>query len=249
MDRASIAFLRDLNNRFYEGCAQSFSATRSLPWEGWLRCAGHAPASRPLRVLDVACGNMRFEAFLEKEFGDRAPLEFYAVDDCDALAPLREGGAFQKLDIVGLLCDGTSVASSIDSPNCDFVGCFGFMHHIPSFDFRERLLKALIDKAASGGVVCVSFWRFMSDARIASRASRDLSDFGVQGSPALEENDFFLGWKNEPGLARYCHHFDEEEVNRLIEAACSDSRATLADEFFADGKSGELNHYVVLKKS
>ncbi len=248
MDSASIAFLRELNNRFYAACADSFSATRAMPWQGWHRCVALAPHVRPLRVLDVACGNMRFESFLESELGEGAPLELYAIDDCGSLVPSREQISFQNLDIIAALEDG-SFARLIGAPSCDFVGCFGFFHHVPGFDCRANLMRALVDKAALGGVVCVSFWRFMDDARLAARATRDLSSFGLCGSVALEENDYFLGWQHEPGLARYCHHFTEGEVQRLVRIACEGGRAEVIDEFFADGKSGELNRYVVLRKN
>ena len=247
MDSASIAFLRDLNNRFYAACADSFSATRAMPWQGWRRCVALAPQSRPLRVLDVACGNMRFERFLESELGENAPLDLYAIDDCDSLVPSRERVAFQNLDIVDALEKG-SLARLIDAPDCDFVGCFGFFHHVPGFDCRANLMRALIDKTALGGVVCASFWRFMDDERLAARATCDLSSFGLCGEVSLEENDYFLGWQHEPGLARYCHHFTEEETQSLVRIACEGGRAEVADEFLGDGKSGELNRYVVLRK-
>ncbi|WP_281624914.1 hypothetical protein [Senegalimassilia anaerobia] len=47
------------------------------------------------------------------------------------------------------------------------------------------------------------------------------------------------------GLYRYCHHFDEPEIERLL-AMVADS-ADLVSRFEADGKTGNLNEYVVLR--
>ena len=82
MDLTTAHELIELNNRFYTEHAASFSATRSAPWEGWNHAAelltqlrwprahnGGASCHSPL-VLDLACGNLRFERFLLNAFPD-----------------------------------------------------------------------------------------------------------------------------------------------------------------------------------
>lgn len=61
----------------------------------------------------------------------------------------------------------------------------------------------------------------------------------------MPPNDYLLGWQDTQGLYRYCHHFDEPEIERLL-AAVADS-AELVSRFEADGKTGNLNEYVVLR--
>lgn len=63
---------------------------------------------------------------------------------------------------------------------------------------------------------------------------------------SLEPNDYFLGWKNEPGDYRYCHHFSNEEIDQIIAALAP--HATAVESFSADGKPGNLNRYVVFKR-
>ena len=65
------------------------------------------------------------------------------------------------------------------------------------------------------------------------------------GIPELPPNDYLLGWQDTQGLYRYCHHFDEPEIERLL-AMVADS-ADLVSRFEADGKTGNLNEYVVLR--
>ena len=285
LDATTIDFLRHVNNDFYTRCAPSFSATRNAPWVGWRTCLeatqgcgavrlcdgpdvhlydcataqpGAIRKDASVRVLDVACGNMRFAAFLREELRGRH-IDYFAVDDCAGLVPhLPEdegfSTCFKNLDIIGELAAGMGLAHAIDAGACDLVGCFGFFHHVPSFELRARLIDALLQKTASGGVVCASFWQFMGDERFVkkaeawnSKAKSELAFAGLDVSQ-LETGDYFLGWQNEPGLWRYCHHFEELEIDALVAAACEGGKAREVARFSADGKSGAMNRYVVLQK-
>lgn len=285
MDATTIDFLRQVNNDFYARCAPSFSASRNAPWVGWRSCLeavqdcgavrlcdgpdvhlyGRATAQpgairkgASVRVLDVACGNMRFAAFLREELRGRQ-IDYFAIDDCAGLVPhLPEdegfSTCFQNLDIIGELAVGVGLAHAIDAEPCDLVGCFGFFHHVPSFELRVRLIDALLQKTASGGVVCASFWQFMGDEKFVkkaetwnSKAKSELASVGLDASQ-LETGDYFLGWQNEPGLWRYCHDFEELEIDALVAAACEGGKAREVARFSADGKSGAMNRYVVLQK-
>ena len=271
MDATTIDFLRQVNNDFYTRCAPSFSATRSAPWVGWRTCLeavqgcgcatvqpGTNRSGASVRVLDAACGNMRFAAFLREELRGRH-IDYFAVDDCAGLVPRLPAGegfsaCFQNLDIIGELAAGVGLATAIDADVCDLVGCFGFFHHVPSFELRAQLIDALLQKAAPGGIVCASFWQFMGDEKFAkkaeawnSKATSELVAAGLDASQ-LEAGDYFLGWQNEPGLWRYCHHFEELEIDALVAAACEGGKAREVARFSADGKSGAMNRYVVLQK-
>lgn len=285
MDATTIDFLRQVNNDFYTRCAPSFSASRNAPWVGWRSCLeavqdcgavrlcdgpdvhlydraaaqpGAIRKGASVRVLDVACGNMRFASFLREELRGRQ-IDYFAVDDCAGLVPHLPGGegfsaCFQNLDIIGELAAGMGFATAIDAEPCDLVGCFGFFHHVPSFELRVRLIDALLQKTASGGVVCASFWQFMGDEKFVkkaeawnSKATSELASAGLDASQ-LEAGDYFLGWQNEPGLWRYCHDFEELEIDALVAAACEWGKAREVARFSADGKSGAMNRYVVLQK-
>ena len=211
-----------------------------------------------VRVLDAACGNMRFAAFLREELRGRH-IDYFAVDDCAGLVPHLPAGegfsaCFQNLDIIGELAAGVGLATAIDVDACDLVGCFGFFHHVPSFELRAQLIDALLQKAAPGGIVCASFWQFMGDEKFAkkavawnSKATSELVAAGLDASQ-LEAGDYFLGWQNEPGLWRYCHHFEEREIDALVDSLCSQNKAREIARFSGDGKSGAMNRYVVLRK-
>lgn len=252
-------------------------------------------ASRSLTrsVLDIACGNLRFEAFLANAY-PHIDWSFFAVDNCEPLVASGQEDIAKKVhftceDIVSNLLEGLPAAEPANIPALaaatpfDLVVSFGFLHHIPSFDLRRQFLLEALSQVKPGGYLVVSFWQFLNDpakrakieqthaealALFASGAEarandRDALDRGVGSSssdnpnpsclkpPAffagsLEPNDYFLGWKNEPGNYRYCHHFSNEEIDRIIAALAP--HATVVESFSADGKPGNLNRYVVFKR-
>lgn len=252
-----------------------------------------APRSLTRSVLDIACGNLRFEAFLANTY-PHIDWSFFAVDNCEPLVASGQEDVAKKVhftceDIVSNLLDGLPAAEPANVPALaaatpfDLVVSFGFLHHIPSFDLRRQFLLEALSQVKPGGYLVVSFWQFLNDS--AKRAKieqthaealaffesdaetrandRDALDRGAgsssSGNPdlscpkltaffadSLEPNDYFLGWKNEPSNYRYCHHFSNEEIDRIITALAP--HATVVESFSADGKPGNLNRYVVFKR-
>lgn len=307
MSRAAVRALCQLNTEFYERNAASFSQTRTVPWEGWRRCMAacgfdgldEAALDQPVdaqiadSVLDIACGNLRFETFLANAY-PHIDWSFFAVDNCEPLVASGQEDIAKKVhftceDIVSNLLDGLPAAEPANvlalaaATPFDLVVSFGFLHHIPSFDLRQQFLLEALSQVKPGGYLVVSFWQFLNDpakrakieqthaealAFFASCAEtrandRDALDRGAgsssSGNPdlscpkltaffadSLEPNDYFLGWKNEPSNYRYCHHFSNEEIDRIITALAP--HATVVESFSADGKPGNLNRYVVFKR-
>ena len=254
-----------------------------LQREGVLQCGEPegADASAPLvhRILDVACGNVRFKGFLEDALPN-VTWDYHAIDNCEQLVGAPAGVAFMPCDIVSALIEGRALpfvprgfegkgvasvsGSSIgdacedaacrgagsEGVNADLTVCFGFFHHVPGREARERLLRALCAATIPGGLVAVSLWRFMDDPGLAKKAHESheaaLRNFAEQGlCLRLDANDYLLGWQQTQGVFRYCHHFTDEEV-KVLAASVSDV-AQLADCFRADGRTGSLNEYLVFR--
>ena len=259
MDVLTASALNAMNTVFYTQVNDSFSATRSNPWAGWARLFDYTEIphagiegsdAMPYSVLDVACGNMRFARFLETEF-DNTMLRYCAIDNCDSLANAEDSSHYRHKDLVGSFCLNASEETLWPESRFDLVVCFGFMHHIPGRANRRAFLRKLVESANEGGTIAISLWRFMSDERLASKAQACstealdvLNNYGGRAEE-LEEGDFFLPWQHENGVFRYCHHFDESEIQELID--CVDGKAQLIARYEADGRSGTLNTYLVLK--
>lgn len=267
MERAFAQRLIELNNRFYRENAHSFSRTRQAPWPGWKRALevageyldlGRGDPDRPLRVFDLACGNLRFEAFLSEQT-DR-PLELHGVDSCDELifdgsgyADAVAGFSYRELDVLGALMDkGRDDAALLaDVPPAELSVCFGFMHHVPGVELRENVLRMLLARTRAGGIAAVSFWAFAEDPHLARKAvgatARAAEEPPFEGflPRSLEPGDYLLDWQGAAPY-RYCHSFGEDEVSRLAEAVSGD--ADEVGRFSADGRAGNLNRYLILRR-
>lgn len=245
-----------ITSEFYAQQAQSFSATRQAPWQGWQKCLEAMPqllAGEKPSVLDVGCGNLRFARFLCGEAGI-VPAKYFAVDNC---RPLVESGnvggqasqvTFIELDVIRSLFDDT-LFSQLTTPPCDLVVAFGFLHHVPGAKNRLRLLRTLLEKAKPGGFVCISFWQFMNNQKLADKAhettAQGLQALGIDASE-LEKNDYLIGWQDKVDIWRYCHHFSQEELDKLLVSLGSDVQ--VCEQFSADGKENNLNRYVILQR-
>lgn len=256
MDTTTAQALIALNNRFYRDNAASFSATRSAPWEGWkrlgsiLREHGWVGATAPQTrlVFDMASGNLRFEHFLSTAFPS-IDFEFHAVDNCAALAEHGQNDRiacrFRQCDILDTLV--SSNAKIPECPLCDLSVSFGFMHHVPSAYLRHRVFEALIEHARVGGLIALSFWQFMNDTRLAAKALKADEALAMDiDISQLEPNDHFLGWQSDPSPLRYCHHFDECEIDELVASVGTKVREVA--RYSSDGASGTLNRYLVLER-
>lgn len=272
--------------------------------------------SKEFTILDIACGNLRFEAFLEENYPGNN-WEFFAIDNCEPLvwssAAATEGDSTAPLsaekinftceDIIANMLEDSVPFEPANTSDLarnfpfDIVVSFGFMHHIPGYDLRVKFLKHALNYVKPGGYLVVSFWQFLNDETKRSKIERthtealeyfspevveenlkrraeslsSLNDTGRPNTPegfptsseslssasrpiitpeSLEPGDYFLGWKDLPGQYRYCHHFTDEEIDRLIAEITNDfTNSTLVDSFTADGKTNNLNRYVVLGKT
>lgn len=243
MDTLTIQRLCQLNKAFYNENNASFSATRQAAWDGWDALRKHMP-SQVSSVLDLACGNLRFKSFAEQN--GIADVPYYAVDSCTELLPSSADVAFQELDIVEALLEGR-LAQDIDAPACDLTVCFGFFHHVPTARLRLDLLDALLQKTAPGGIAAISFWQFHRNPKMLDKATAATARGCAELGLSLEPGDYLLTWNDDDNAYRYCHSFSDAEIDEFARAG--QRHASLADRFRADGRSSEMNGYLVFRKS
>lgn len=247
MDANTIHILNQWTTNFYASCADSFSATRQQPWDGWERLLDELSfedRTETLSVLDVGCGNLRFEEFLTKHAN--ADLELWAIDNCPQLLSPKTSVRFQELDIVSTLMS-RDFLPSLKAPPCEWVTSFGLFHHIPSRELRMVLLENLIAKAKPGGVIVISLWRLEKDPRLLKKAQATTAEaLALHPELQLEDHDWLLGWQDSSNVFRYCHSFSDAEIDDLIQRART--QTTLIHRYGADGKNHELNEYLVFEK-
>ncbi|MCL2136442.1 MAG: hypothetical protein FWH40_03925 [Coriobacteriia bacterium] len=252
MNRETATKLISLNNEFYRLNGDSFFATRQSAWPGWSACLEllRAEESFPLdafSVLDLAAGNMRFYGFLRDSL-PAAKIDYYAVDSSDLARGSAKSGHFQGMDILSSLmsAEGEGQGFRLQAPLVDLSVCFGFMHHVPGVGLRKRVMEVLCAQTRPGSVLIVSFWRFMDSPSLAAKARKAhetaLEELGLDG---LDAGDWLIGWNDAPHTYRYCHSFSEPEIDQLLDL-CS-GWADCIGRFTADGRSKDLNTYLVLR--
>lgn len=226
----TIRRLNALNRRFYEITAADFDATRGRPWAGWARVLPHLPDARPLRVLDVGCGNGRFGLYLRDHI--TGGLAYHGVDNNPALLRIARaalpGATFEQRDVV---------LNPPDAGAYDVVALFGVIHHVPGNANRRDFMRALAARVTAGGVLVFAAWRFLDNERLRGKVVDWLPDV------EREHGDYLLDWRRGETAVRYCHYVDNAEHAALVQVTGLQPLA----HFRADGHDGRTNAYSVLR--
>ncbi|MBD3280051.1 methyltransferase domain-containing protein [Candidatus Dojkabacteria bacterium] len=242
MKATTINKLNNLNKKFYEAQAQSFSDTRKVHWPGWERVLDELGLQnkKDLKILDIGCGNGRFLQFLQdKEIEVQRYLGIDSSVELIKIAKDRYANRERiKFEVKDTLTEG-GLESLTDK--YDLVVLFGVMHHIPGFENRLKLLKDLAGKLDTEANLVVTLWQFRKSPRFDKMI---LPVDGFDFADDLEEGDYLLDW-DKSGLPRYCHYFNDEEIEKLKKDLSEKGILTEVD-FSADGKEGNLNSYLVL---
>ena len=254
MNRETIARLDAINRAFYSEHAEEFLATRAAPWPGWRRLLPHleeAP-SRSFRILDLGCGNGRLGAWLGELL-----LRPHTYTGLDRSLPLLSQARHQFARSRAPARFQVDLVVSNGAIPCrdgayDAVLALALLHHLPSFALRRALIEDALRVVRKGGLLALSFWQFADDERFERRRwSWEELDSGspTRIDPAqLEDGDWLLIWGERSAsvpAVRYCHHASPEEAARLV----ADLPLELIETFRADGRSGKLNLYVVMRRT
>lgn len=202
-----------------------------------------------------------------------------AAQDAEGIPAPAPHAHLRQMDVAAALLDGAApdaLARGFDAPPADLVVAFGLLHHMPTADARGRLMRALVQAVRPGGLVAVTLWQFAADPRLRAKAEQATARGCAQlGLPPLPAGDYLMGWQDDENAFRYCHSFAEEEVDALAAtasipgaaasvhgAAEPDSASSMAPRlgvgplaarevarFSADGKSGDLNRYLLLQRT
>lgn len=250
MDKNTIIQLNQLNQRFYLTIAKEFSDTRSQAWTGWLQLLPSLNqllnTSHDLSVLDVGCGNGRFAQFLQEQLQQK--FQYWGLDNNQQLLDLARSKLlglnidlnFANLDLIDALLND-QLLKKIQQFSPNVVTLFGVMHHIPTQQLRTKLLRQLSSLLQPESLIIFTCWQFADDRKFQHKIV-DPQSVGINPSQ-LEPNDYILDWQRGQAAYRYCHHLTQSEIEQLL----VDSNLELIDTYRADGKTNQLNRYIIAK--
>jgi SAM-dependent methyltransferase len=238
MDTETIAYLNDINRRFYRVTAASFDETRQQAWPGWSQLLPYLADNTPLSVLDVGCGNGRFGIYLAESFN--RSIDYHGIDNNETLLAQAQEAVRPHANITATFEQRDVVFTPPDTGSYDLVVAFGLLHHIPGNTVRRRFLQALAERVANAGWLAFACWCFYEFDRFRKR----ITPWPQTWAERIERHDYLLDWRRGETALRYCHYVDDDEHRKLVIATGMQHTAT----YRADGFTGTLNRYSVLQR-
>lgn len=237
MEAATASRLVEINREFYTRFGAPFSATRQRLQPGVRRVLDtlHGDES----ILDLGCGNGELAREL-KSRGHRGP--YLGVDFSVPL--LREAESrgrgfsarFMQVDLVQVSAFSSQLSVS---GGWSLITAFAVLHHIPSDKMRLEFVRAVRYLLSGEGRFILSNWQFLTSEKLKSRI-QDWSKVGLSEND-VDPGDHLLDWRSGGEGLRYVHHFREEELSALADAA----EFTIRETFYSDGEGGKLGYYQV----
>lgn len=238
MDPATAQKLINLNHQFYQTFARDFAETRQRLQPGVLKIL--AKLSPNIRILDIGCGNGELAHELaQREF----QCSYLGVDFSPKLVqratekiPASFSGTFYALDITT-----DEWRETLPRVQFDIIFAFATLHHIPSRELRVKVLEKIRFRIKPTGKFYLSNWQFLNSPRLKKRV-QPWDEIGLD-EEEVDENDYLLDWRRGGRGVRYVHHFTPQELQSLARI----SGFQILDEFYSDGKEGNLGYYQTWK--
>lgn len=232
-----------MNRDFYDGYAQSFSSTRFDIQPGIRSLLPLLLTKKSILDLGSGNGNLARALFEEGFEGN-----YFGIDNSlgllvEAKANLPKAStaqySFEQIDL--------------SNPNLffpqdavfDAIVCFAVIHHFPEAPYLNHFFQLAHKNLPEGGYFILSTWQVKNNPRLQSRI-QDWALAGLQASQ-LSNDDLLIDWRgdpNQPPRYRYVRHYDSGQLKATAEN-CS---FILRDEFYSDGKEGDLALYQVWQK-
>lgn len=228
-----------LNQAFYSRFASEFSETRSSAQARLNRIVRYV--SGGASVLEIGCGNGRLAERLDR---DMRPLTYVGVDLAKEMIEIAAArrASLRSITAEFRVADVTAPGWNAALPGSPFdvAIALAVLHHIPSFELRQQVLRDIHAVLKPGAVLVMTNWQFLKNDRMRKRMEV-WETVGIE-ERELETGDALLRWKRGGTGYRYCHWLSKTEVEDLA----AQSGFQVLRQFFADA---DLNLYSVLKST
>ena len=231
--------LLEINRRFYDQFAASFSVTRDRVQPGVYHLLPSLEKAR--RLLDLGCGNGTLSRALARTgfTGDYLGTDMSAGLLSEArslLGDVNQGKfIFQQSDLTT-----SGWEQALPGSPFDWLVCFAVLHHLPGDDLRLNILQAMARLVTPESRVAVSVWQWQNSPRLHKHVL-PWSEAGLSDAD-VDEGDVLLDWRaaDQVGM-RYVHTYREADLTTLAETA----GFKVLESFYSDGKPGNLALYQI----
>jgi tRNA (uracil-5-)-methyltransferase TRM9 len=229
MDLEFAKFILEKTKEDYNSIAKEFSATRREIWEELNFLFEDLKEGE--KVLDLGCGNGRwYKIFKEKK------VDYFGIDNSEKLIEIAKENFPDAKFFVG-------DALNLPFPDnfFDKVYSIALLHHIPSEDFRIKVLKEAKRVLRPGGILILTCWRIHQWREIFALLKYTL--LKLIGRSKLDFKDFFVPWGKK--MLRYYHFFTQRELENLVKKVGFE----ILDSGVVKNKRGNRqNYYIICKK-
>jgi SAM-dependent methyltransferase len=229
--------LIELNHKFYQTFADSFSATRQRIQPGVMQILNMIPPTA--NILDLGCGNgvLAAELINQGYLGQYLGLDFSAELVGIANQQNLPKALFRTADLTSAIWD-----TELPNAPFDMILCFAMLHHLPGESLRLEFLQKAEKLLIPEGRFVLSNWQFLNSPKLRSRI-KPWETVGLKDGD-VDPGDHLMDWRREGEGTRYVHQFSSGELHSL--AAKSGFR--VAGLFTSDGETGDLGLYMIWEK-
>ena len=213
----------------YNLIAKEFSASRREIWEelNFL----FANLKEREKVLDLGCGNGRwYPVFKEKK------VDYFGVDNSEKLIEIAKENFPDAKFFVG---DALNLPFSDNF--FDKVYSIALLHHIPSEDFRIKVLKEAKRVLKSGGILILTCWKICRLREILVLLKYTF--LKIVGKSKLDFRDAFVPWDKK--MLRYYHFFTQKELENLVRKVGFE---ILESGVVKNKRGNRQNYYIICQK-
>jgi len=200
MDLEYAKFILEKTKENYNLIAKEFSATRKEIWEELEFLFKDLKEGE--KILDLGCGNGRwYRVFKEKK------VDYFGVDNSEKLIEIAKENFPEAKFFVG-------DALNLPFPEnfFDKVYSIALLHHIPSEEFRIKVLNEAKRVLKRGGILILTCWKIHRLREIF--ALLKYTFLKLIGKSKLDFKDMFLPWGRR--TLRYYHCFSKKELENLV---------------------------------
>jgi tRNA (uracil-5-)-methyltransferase TRM9 len=229
MDLEFAKFILEKTKENYNLIAKEFSATRKEIWEELKFLFGDLKEGE--KVLDLGCGNGRwYKVFKEKK------VDYFGIDNSEKLIEIAKEKFPDAKFFVG---DALNLPFPDDF--FDKVYSIALLHHIPSEDFRIKVLKEAKRVLKPGGILILTCWKIYRPREILTLLKYTF--LKIIGRSKLDFKDFFVPWGKK--TLRYYHCFSKRELENLLRKVGFE---ILESGVVKNKRENRQNYYIISQK-